>query len=275
MYLLEKMVGNFRIVDCLDLGINSEVDRDLLEGLNPSTALAIAADHGTLASARRAADLAIETGAVVAHLHRLHDRVAKGILRVPHFRARAVSGSIARRAVDLAESLALRAGHSTSTVAALAVADALRVGDRHLLPTLLEIRRPGDRQIPRTGRLAPVIDCTAVVRNHLALNCTVLVLRPQADRVGRTGHNVLYRDLAAKAPDTEETLGTPLIDEAARLGTIERRHQFVVGFHDRLSFSKSLPASDRFPFLSRSGTSRSRRPFPRRGTRAAAGPPHP
>src|SRR5262245_16705900 len=156
--LLQKFIGDLRGVDHLNLGIDSKVDGELLEGLDPAMALAVAANHGALPPADGAADLAIETGAVVAHLDGLHGSVAGGIRDVPHFGACAVTGAVAPGAVDLAETLTVGTGRSTPTVAALARTDMLGVRDWHLLRSLLEVRRFRYGDIPRTRRLAPVID---------------------------------------------------------------------------------------------------------------------
>src|SRR5262245_56814180 len=106
--LLEELVGDLRSVDHLDLRIGSKMDSELLEGLDATVALAVAADHGALAPADRAADLAVETGTMVAHLNRLHDRVAGGVRDATHLGARAVPRSVAPGTVDLARSEARR-----------------------------------------------------------------------------------------------------------------------------------------------------------------------
>src|SRR5215472_3585314 len=49
--LLEEFVGDLRGVDHLELRIDSKMDSELLEGLDAAVALAVAADHGTLAPA--------------------------------------------------------------------------------------------------------------------------------------------------------------------------------------------------------------------------------
>src|SRR5581483_8301768 len=218
----EELVRDARLVNHLDLGIDAEVDGELLEGLDPAVAAAVAADDGALPPAGAAADLAAEAGATLPDLHRLHHHVAEGVLLVAHLRPRAEARAVAERAVDLPEALAAAAGGAAEAVAARAGTDVLGVRNRHDLGAILEVGRPAGGQVPGVRRPAVGVDGAALEGDCLLAHRAVLVLRLQADRVRRARHHVLDGDLAAQAPHAEEALRAPLVDEVPGVRTAER-----------------------------------------------------